>query len=335
MGSLNGRIALVTGAGRGIGRAEALHLANEGAKVVVNDPGVAPDGSGGDAGVAASVVEEIRAQGGEAVADTHSVADWHGAQALVRAAVESFGDLHVVVNNAAVSRPGSLVRAHEDEFDAVVDVKLKGTFNVSRWAADYWRGRHEAGDHQDRSLVNTTSTAGLDAPLPLNTAYAAANAGVAAMTTVHALELRRYGVRVNALSPGARTRLSLDLPAGVPSLTQDTPAPGEFDPWDPIHQAVVVAYLGRANTPLTGQVLTVRGSTVVPTNTWSLGTPVVKDGAGWTTDELADALGEVAFADPFDRLTFLRRVYGVSTHDEIQGLINTILDADLAEADNH
>ncbi|MEU6698651.1 SDR family NAD(P)-dependent oxidoreductase [Pseudonocardia sp. NPDC046786] len=330
MGSLDGRIALVTGAGRGIGRAEALYLAREGARVVVNDPGVAPDGSGGDASIAASVAAEIREQGGEAVASTHSVAEWRGAEALVGTAVERWGDLHIVVNNAAVSRPGSLVRATEDEFDAVVAVKLKGAFNVSRWAADYWRGCHEEGDHQDRSLVNTTSTAGLDSPLPLNTSYAAANAGVAAMTIVHALELRRYGVRVNAISPGARTRLSLDLPAGVPSLTQTTPAPGAFDPWDPIHQAVVVAYLGRSDTPLTGQVLTVRGSSVIPTNTWSLGTPVTKEDGGWTVDELADALGEASFTDPFDRLTFLRRVYGVSTHEEIQGLLDSILDADFA-----
>ncbi|NKY34180.1 SDR family NAD(P)-dependent oxidoreductase [Nocardia speluncae] len=334
MGSLDGRVALITGAGRGIGRAEALYLAGEGAKVVVNDPGVAPDGSGGDVSVAASVAEEIRERGGEAVASTHSVAEWYAAAALIQTAVDNFGDLHIVVNNAAVSRPSSLVSASEEAFDAVVAVKLKGTFNVSHWSADYWRGRYETGDRQDRSLVNTTSTAGLDSPLPLNTSYAAANAGVAAMTIVHALELVRYGVRVNAISPGARTRLSLDLPAGVPSLTQHTPAPGEYDPWDPIHQAVVVAYLGRASTVVTGQVLTVRGSTVIPTNTWSLGAPVTKEGAGWDVEELANALGEVPFADPFDRLTFLRRVYGVSTRDEIQDLLNSILDTDLAETAN-
>lgn len=335
MGSLDGRVALVTGAGRGIGRAEALYLAREGAKVIVNDPGVAPDGSGSDASIASSVVDEIRAEGGEAIGSTHSVAEWQGSEELIRTAVQRWGDLHIVVNNAAVSRPGSLLRVGEEDFDAVVAVKLKGTFNVSHWAASYWRDRHDAGDRQDRSLVNTTSTAGLDSPLPLNTSYAAANAGVAAMTIVHALELRRYGVRVNAISPGARTRLSLDLPAGVPSLTQGTPAPGEFDPWDPIHQAVVVAYLACADTPLTGQVLTVRGSTVTPMSAWSLGTPVTRGDEGWTVDELAEVLGEMSLADPFDRLTFLRRVYGVSTHDEIQSLLDSILDADLAGAGSH
>lgn len=223
MGSLDGRVALVTGAGRGIGREEALFFAAEGAEVVVNDPGVSPDGSGGDA----VVVDEIHARGGTAVASTDSVSDWQGARRIVDTAAETFGDLHIVVNNAAVSRPRALVNMTEEEFDDVVAVKLKGTYAVSRWAARYWRQRYEAGVRADRAIVNTSSTSGLDSPYPLNTNYAAANAGVGAMTIVHSLELGRYGVRVNCLSPGARTRLSLDLPAGLQSLTQETPEPGE------------------------------------------------------------------------------------------------------------
>ena len=243
MGTLEGRVALITGAGRGIGREEALFFAAEGAKVVVNDLGVAPDGSGTDISVAAAVVAEINAAGGAAVANTDSVSAWQGARRMVEAAIDAFGDLHIVVNNAAISRPRALVNMTEDEFDDVVAVKLKGTFAVSHWAARYWRERYEAGDRVDRAIVNTSSSAGLNSPYPLNTNYAAANAGVGAMTILHSLELGRYGVRVNCISPGARTRLSLDLPAGVQSLTRrETAAPGEFDPWHPVHQAVVAAY---------------------------------------------------------------------------------------------
>ncbi len=329
MGTLDGRIALITGSGRGIGREEALFFAAEGAKVVVNDPGVAPDGSGTDTSVAAAVVAEINVAGGTAVASTDSVSDWQGARRMVDTAVDAFGGLHIVVNNAAISRPRALVNMTEEEFDDVVAVKLKGTFAVSRWAARYWRERYEAGDRADRAIVNTSSSAGLNSPYPLNTNYAAANAGVGAMTMLHSLELGRYGVRVNCISPGARTRLSLDLPAGVQSLTrQDTPAPGAFDPWHPVHQAVVAAYLSSADCPLSGQVLTVRGSTVTATHNWSLGEQVSKENAGWTVGELARALGKLPFEDPFDKLIYLSRVYGATSREQIQQLLNTILDND-------
>lgn len=329
MGTLDGRVALITGAGRGIGREEALFFAAEGAKVVVNDPGVAPDGSGGDTSVAAAVVAEINAAGGTAIANTDSVSDWHGARRMVGTAIEVFGDLHVVVNNAAISRPRALVNMTEEEFDKVIAVKLKGTFAVSRWAARYWRERYEAGDRADRAIINTSSSAGLNSPYPLNTNYAAANAGVGAMTILHSLELGRYGVRVNCISPGARTRLSLDLPAGVQSLTaRDAPAPGAFDPWHPVHQAVVAAYLASADCPLTGQVLTVRGSTVTVTHNWSLGEHVSKENAGWTVDELARALDMISFEAPIDKLVYLSRVYGATTREQLQQLINMFLDND-------
>ena len=328
MGILDGQIALITGSGRGIGREEALFFASEGAKVVVNDPGVTSDGSGGDASVAATVVDEIKSSGGFAVANTDSVSDWKGAKRMVDTAIETFGDLNIVINNAAISRPRALVNMAEEEFDDVIAVKLKGTFAVNHWAARYWRGRYLAGDRVNRA-INTSSSAGLNSPYPLNTNYAAANAGVGAMTILHSLELGRYGVRVNCISPGARTRLSLDLPAGVQSLTgRETPAPETYDQWHPIHQAVVAAYLASSDCPLTGQVLTVRGSNVTLTNNWSLGKHVSKENAGWTVEELAHAMSKLDFEDPFDKLFYLTRVYGATNREQLQQLINMILDND-------
>ncbi|NBE92350.1 SDR family NAD(P)-dependent oxidoreductase [Nonomuraea sp. KC401] len=332
MGSLDGRVALITGAGRGIGREEALFFAAEGAKVVVNDPGVAIDGRGGDASVADAVVDEIVAAGGTAVANIDSAADWRGAERIVETALDAFGDLHIVVNNAAISRPRALVNMTEDEFDDVIAVKLKGTFAVSRWAARYWREQYESGPRADRVIVNTSSTSGLDSPYPLNTNYAAANAGVGAMTIVHSLELGRYNVRVNCLSPGARTRTSRDLPAGLKSLTGDTPDHATYDPWHPVHQAVVAAYLAGAGCPLTGQILTVRGSAVTANRNWSLGEQVSKENAGWTVEELAHALEGLTFEDRFDKLAYIRQAYGATDREQLQLLLNTILDNDEGSA---
>lgn len=148
------------------------------------------------------------------------------------------------------------------------------------------------------------------------------------MTIVHSLELGRYGVRVNCISPGARTRQSLHLPGGLKSLTQDTPAPGAYDPWDPIHQAVVAAYLATANCPLSGQVLTVRGSTVTVNHNWSLGDHVSKDNAGWTVPELARALEKLPIEDHFDKLAYVRRAYNITSREQLQHLLNAILDTD-------
>ncbi|SMC89065.1 SDR family NAD(P)-dependent oxidoreductase [Kibdelosporangium aridum] len=247
MGALAGRVVLITGAGRGIGRAEALFFAAEGAKVVVNDPGVEPDGTGGDAAVAAAVADEIVARGGEAVANTDSVSDWDGAQRMVQTAIDTFGDLHVVVNNATIKADRAMTTMTESQFDDVVAVKLKGTFAVSRWAARYWQAQHAAGIRVDRAIVNTSSGSGLVNPLPGQANYAAANAGVAAMTISNALELARHGVRVNCISPSmARTRLTLEVP-GVNA--------------DPQAIAPVAAYLATEDCPLTGQVL---GVSAVP-----------------------------------------------------------------------
>ncbi|WP_433272820.1 SDR family NAD(P)-dependent oxidoreductase [Actinosynnema sp. CS-041913] len=323
MGGLSGRTVLVTGAGRGIGRAEALHLADCGANVVVNDPGVEIDGRGGDDGVAADVVEEIRARGGRAVADTGSVTDWADAQRMVERAVTEFGDLHAVVNNATIEVNKGLERLTEAEFDDVVAVKLKGTFAVSRWATAYWRGRVNDGVRTDRAIVNTASGSGLLNPLPTQTNYAAANAGVAAMTTVHALELRRLGVRVNCVSPSmVRTRLTNPVPG-----MDRTPPAGELDPKDPAVVAPLVAYLVSEGCPLTGQVLSVRGGSIAVNHGWSRGAQVDKDGALWTLPELADSLAALPLEDPFDRLaTALGGALGTEGRDQLEAMVNAELD---------
>jgi NAD(P)-dependent dehydrogenase (short-subunit alcohol dehydrogenase family) len=205
-----GRVAIVTGAGRGIGREHALSLAYHGAKVVVNDLGGNVDGSGGDLSPAQQVVEEIKAMGGEAVANGDSVSSWEGAQRLINTAVEAFGDLHVVVNNAGILRDRVLVNMTEEEWDAVINVHLKGTFAPSRWAAAYWREQSKAGKPVSGRIINTTSVSGIYGN-PGQTNYGAAKAGIAAFTNIAALELARYGVTVNAVGPVALTRMTEGL----------------------------------------------------------------------------------------------------------------------------
>jgi NAD(P)-dependent dehydrogenase (short-subunit alcohol dehydrogenase family) len=206
----DGRVAIVTGAGRGIGREHALSLAAHGAKVVVNDLGGSVDGTGGDLSPAEQVVGEIKAMGGEAVANGDSVASWEGAQRLINTAVETFGDLHVVINNAGILRDRMLTNMTEEEWDAVINVHLKGTFAPSRWAAAYWREQAKAGKPVDGRIINTTSVSGIYGN-PGQTNYGAAKAAIAAFTTIAALELGRYGVTVNAVAPVALTRMTEGL----------------------------------------------------------------------------------------------------------------------------
>lgn len=308
-----GRTVLVTGAGRGIGRAEALHLAEAGANVVVNDPGVEIDGRGGDESVAAAVVREIRARGGNAVADTGSVAVWSDARRMVERAVAEYGDLHAVVNNAATEVNKGLERLTEAEFDDVVAVKLKGTFAVSHWAAVHWRAQVEAGVRVDRAIVNTASGSGLLNPLPTQSNYAAANAAVAAMTVVHALELRRLGVRVNCVSPSmVRTRLTAAVPGSGMS--------------DPGVVAPLVTYLAGDGCPLTGQVLSVRGGSVAVNRGWSLGPRIDNGDEPWTVAALADALATVETVDPFDALTAaLGGALGMTERKDVEAVVNAQL----------
>ena len=238
---LQGRVAIITGGGRGIGREHALLFASLGAKVVVNDLGGAVDGSGTDVSAAQSVADEIVAAGGEAVANTESVSSFEGAKSMVEQAVSTFGDLHVVVNNAGILRDRMLVSMSEEEFDAVIAVHLKGTFNVTRHAADYWREQAKAGTIIDRAIVNTSSGAGLHGNVG-QTNYSAAKAGIAAMTVVNAMELHRYGVRANCIAPVARTRLTLQTPGmGEPMQNQV---------FDPENVSPLVAVLASDDLPV-------------------------------------------------------------------------------------
>ncbi len=211
-----GRVVIVTGGARGIGREHCLMLAEHGAKVVCNDLGGARDGTGADIGPADEVVNEIAAMGGEAVANGDDVSDWEGAQRLVNQAIETFGDLHGVVNNAGILRDRMLVNMTEAEWDAVIKVHLKGTFAPARWASSYWREKSKAGEQVNASIVNTTSVSGIYGN-PGQTNYGAAKMGIAAFTIIAARELARYGVRVNAVAPGALTRMTEDLGMGEAS----------------------------------------------------------------------------------------------------------------------
>ena len=288
MADLEGRVTVVTGGGRGIGREHALLLAHHGAKVVVNDLGGATDGTGSDVGAAQSVVDEIVGAGGEAVASTDSVTDFAGAKHIIQTALDTFGDLHAVINNAGILRDRMLVSMSEEEFDAVVAVHLKGTFCVSRWAADYWREQTKAGVHADRAIVNTSSGAGLHGNLG-QTNYAAAKAGIAAMTIVNAMELGRYGARVNGIAPIARTRLTLQTPGMIDAMSNTV--------FDPENISPVVAYLASAGCPFTGQMFSVYGGSVGIYQGWSIAEEVTSEDR-WTVDALAAAMQKLPRSVP-------------------------------------
>ena len=256
-----GRVCIVTGAGRGIGEEYALLLASEGAKVVVNDVGAARDGSGTDVGPAQEVVDEITAAGGAAAANTDDISTWDGAARIVRQAIDTFGGLDVLVNNAGILRDRMLFSMTEDEWDSVIRVHLKGTFATSRHASAYWRDRSKAGETNDARIINTTSVAGLYANSG-QTNYGAAKAGIAAFTQIAAQELTRYGVSVNAIAPGALTRLTDDL--GLPEEMQE-----KFQPkW----VAPVVAWLASPQSAdVTGQVIESSGLVLAIAEGWRRG----------------------------------------------------------------
>ena len=230
MGQLDGRVAIITGAGRGIGREHALLFAAEGAKVVVNDLGGAADGSGDDRTPAEQVVAEITAMGGEAIANADNVADWEGGQRMINAAIETFGDLHILVNNAGILRDRVLINMTEGEWDAVIAVHLKGHFVPTRFAAAYWREQTKAGKTVKASVINTSSTSGLFSN-PGQANYGAAKSGIATFSEITAKELSRYGVRCNAIAPAARTRLTLATPGLGERIAEPTDA-AVFDEWD-------------------------------------------------------------------------------------------------------
>jgi NAD(P)-dependent dehydrogenase (short-subunit alcohol dehydrogenase family) len=276
-----GRVVIVTGAGRGLGRAHALAFAAEGARVVVNDVGAALDGSGGSAGPAAEVVAEIRAAGGEAVADGEDVADWAGAARLVAHAVGEFGRLDVLVNNAGILRDRMLVSLDEGEWDAVLRVHLKGHAATLHHAAAHWRARGKAGEPVDARVVNTSSGAGLLGSVGQGS-YSTAKAGILGLTMVAAAELARYGVTVNAIAPAARTRMTERAFADAMAA----PEPGAFDAMAPENVSPLVVWLGSTESrEVTGRVFEVDGGRIVVADGWRCG-PSVDQGHRWTPGEL-------------------------------------------------
>jgi NAD(P)-dependent dehydrogenase (short-subunit alcohol dehydrogenase family) len=290
MGALDGRVAVVTGAGRGIGREHALLFAREGASVVVNDLGGANDGSGSDAGPAQQVVDEIIAAGGKAVANTDNVADWAGAKGMVDQAVAEFGRLDILVNNAGILRDAFIAGMDESQWDAVIAVHLKGHFGPLHHAAAYWKAETKAGEQVSASVINTASPSGTFMPNDGQANYGTAKAGIAAMTLVAASELERYGVRVNAIAPVARTRLTLATPGMGAIFAQEVPE-GEFDAWSPANISPLVAYLATEKCPITGQVFAVQGGAIQKLQGWTVAGTTETDGP-WSIDLVADKLAE-------------------------------------------
>jgi NAD(P)-dependent dehydrogenase (short-subunit alcohol dehydrogenase family) len=275
-----GRVAVVTGAGRGLGRAHALAFAAEGAKVVVNDLGVGLDGTGGASGPAKQVVDEIRALGGEAVAHEGDITTADGAASLISLAVDTFGRLDTLVNNAGFLRDRMLVNLDEDDWDAVMRVHLKGHFLPLKHAAAHWRAETKAGRGPEARVINTSSGAGLLGSVGQGN-YAAAKAGIIGLTLVASAEMARYGVQVNAIAPAARTRMTEQTFAD----TMAAPQNGAFDAMAPENVSPLVVWLGSsASAGVTGRVFEVEAGRITVMEGWRPG-PTADKGARWTPAE--------------------------------------------------
>jgi NAD(P)-dependent dehydrogenase (short-subunit alcohol dehydrogenase family) len=286
-GICDGRVVIITGAGGGIGREHALAFAREGAKVVVNDIGGARDGSGSDAGPAQQVVDEIEALGGEAVANTDDISSWDGAERIVAQAIETYGTLHVLVNNAGILRDRMMVNMTEAEWDAVIKVHLKGTFAPAHHAAAYWRDQSKAGNPVDARIINTSSSSGIYGNVGQSN-YGAAKAGIAAFTIITSQELGRYGVTVNAIAPTALTRMTEDLGLAALSKTESG-----FDQFDPSNISPLVVYLGSTlSKDITGRVFSVYGGNIAVNEGWVAG-PSVQREAKWEAGEIAEVLPDL------------------------------------------
>lgn len=289
-GLLDGRVVIITGAGRGIGRAHALAFAAEGAKVVVNDIGVGGDGSNTGETPAEQVVAEIKAAGGEAVTNGDDVASWEGAQNLIQTALDSFGRLDILVNNAGFLRDRMLVGMSEEEWDAVIRVHLKGHFAPLRHAAAYWRAESKAGRPVDARIINTSSGAGLQGSIGQGN-YAAAKAGIAEMTIQAAAELKNYGVSVNAIAPAARTRMTVGA-GGAMAEAMAAPEEG-FDAMAPENISPLVVWLGSAESKdVTGRVFEVEGGKITVAEGWRHG-PAQDKGERWDPKELGPVVADL------------------------------------------
>jgi len=295
MGSLDGRVAVITGAGRGIGREHALLFAREGAKIVVNDLGGANDGSGADAGPAQEVADEIVAAGGEATANTDDISGWDGAKNLIDQAVETFGSLDVLVNNAGILRDGFVASLSEEDWDAVVDVHLKGHFAVLHQAAAHWRNRSKSGEQPNAAVINTASASGVTVPNAGQANYGAAKAGIAALTLVAAQELERYGVRVNAIAPIARTRLTLATPGMGAVFAAGAEDATGHDLFDPSNISPLVAWLAGPDCPVTGKVYAVQGGSIQELQGWTVSHEIETEGL-WQIDDIAARLTDAPAA---------------------------------------
>lgn len=280
MGICEHRTVIITGAAGGLGRAYALAFAAEGANVVVNDIGTSLGGEGRDTSAADGVVGEITAAGGKAVANYEDITDWEASKRIVDAAVAAFGDLHVVVNNAGIVRDRMFVSATADEWDATMQVHLRGHFCVSRHAVDYWRAKQKAGGNPDARIINTSSGAGLQGSIA-QAAYSTAKGGIAALTLVQAAELGRYGITANALAPSARTRMTEGAFAEKMATSE-----AAFDVMDPANIAPTVVWLGSDQSAhVTGCVFELEGGKIMLEQGWREG-PLVDQAAQWQPSEI-------------------------------------------------
>lgn len=312
MGCLDGKVAIVTGSGRGIGREEATALAKHGAKVVVNDAGVHYNGTGKSSRPADEVVEEIKKMGGEAVANYDSVTDFQGAKKIIQTALDNFGQLDILVNNAGILRDRMIFNMSEEEWDAVISVHLKGTFNCTRHACEYWRAEAKAGRQRKGRIINTASDAGLLGN-PGQANYGAAKAAIAALTVIVAQEMARYGVTCNAVAPLARTRLTTDATPSLAPVFSQKPKEGEFDPLSPANIAPLVVYLASDDAQdITGQVFRVAGDVIWLLQGWHTVDRIKKGRAIWEPEEIGPKLKESLKSMPKreDMATVLRDLAG-------------------------
>lgn len=301
MGICDNRTVIITGAAGGLGKSYALAFAAEGANVVVNDIGTSLGGEGRDTSAADAVVEEIKAAGGHAIANYEDVTDWDGGKRIVDAAVETFGDLHVIVNNAGIVRDRMFVSATLDEWDATMHVHLRGHFCIARHAVDYWRGRSKEGHEIDARIINTTSGAGLQGSIA-QAAYSTAKGGIASLTLVQAAELGRYGITANALAPSARTRMTEQAFADKMATEGDA-----FDVMDPDNIAPTVVWLGSAQSKdVTGCVFELEGGKIMLEDGWREG-PVVDAGKRWNPADVGNAVFNL-----LEQRTQPRKVWGTA-----------------------